>query len=686
MGNEREEKIDRKKLKKAFFLVALIFFSGLAFFLSHGKYVSDTLKPLIIPELEAMTGQRVTVGSININLLPLFINAEDLRVLDGDGKNILIAGRVKGYVDLTGLLIRHLTIRRLVIGGPKITADRQKLEEIAGTVRAYLEKERKAAFKVKVKVIEVVKGDASLEDGELKGKAGLKGLSAELILGEAPRINGSIKELAIEKEGWPKIVCDVSTAVALKGDRIEIKRLDIGSYGSRFKGEGFYSKGGGLLKTKIALLVDSVKRMFNLAQKGQGRVSVEGDVKLERGGGPASIRAERLSLPMELQQEKRGGIGLKDIVVDLKLNGEFYVQTLMELLKVKEKIEGLIDLRGEIAGRLPNISGKAKARLRKGNLFDVDIDSLTCDVSYQNGVMKFENGNAQLYNGNAQVVAAINLPVVDYFTLNVKFNSVDSKPALKLVGWDPGIPIGKVDGELATSGGGFNPDGWFVYKSFSAEQRARMKGYRPPVDDFLNRIRDIKGNYSLRGDILSFSNLQLGTPLSNMSASGVVDIGRRTLGLKSRLFTGNIADLVLPYYTEAKGRGEFSGEITGSFADPRISGRATLSTALIEGYKADSAVSDFVYQQKLLDVRESIFKSAGEEHRLKGRVSFPEAKELFDLYRPVYNLSASIRNAEFGQFVKMFYKDFSGGGEVECGSKDKRQGQGRRGVRKHSCR
>ncbi len=675
MENEREEKVAGKKLKKIFFLIALTVFFGLAIFLSYGKYLSDTLKDIIVPELESMTGQKVTVRTIHINLFPLFIDAKELKVFDQEGNDILIAKRAKGYVDLTGIFSKNLTIRRLVITDPGISTNRQELEDIVRHVRAYLEKERKTAFKVKVKVIEIVKGNVSFRDDELKGTAGVKGFSGEVILGENQRLNASIKELVLVKEGWPKLLCNINTAIVLKGDRIDIKLLEIGSYGSRFRGEGFYSKSGGILKSEVTLFVDSVKRMFNLGRKGEGRISVKGNIRVEREERQPSIYTDRPGPPLKLQAEKSRELSLKDIIVELKLGGDFYIETLMELLKVKQKIEGLVDFQGEITGRLSNISGKAKGRLRKGNLFSIDIDSLTCEVLYQNGVMKFENGNGLLYNGTAQAKAAINLPVIDFFTVNVKFHSIDGKSALKLIGWEPEIPVGKVDGELATSGSKFNPDGWFVFKSLSAEQRARIKGYRPPVDDFLNRIRDIKGNYSLRGDILALSNLQLGTSISNIYADGNVDIVSKTLALKGRLHTDNVSDLTLPYYREAKGRGEFSGEISGTFDNPKISGRATLSNPVIEGYRIESIASDITYQKNLLDMRDALFKAAGEEHRMRGRISFPQAKELFELSNPVYDLSASIKNAEFGQFVKIFYKDFSAEGrlnaEVKIGGKDK---------------
>jgi hypothetical protein len=666
MENESKETVAGKKLKKTLFLVILAVLFGLAIFLSQGKALSDALKELVVPELESMTGQKISFQAIHINLLPLFIDAKGLRVVDHEGRDVLIAKRAKGYVDLTGIFSKTLTIHRLVITEPGISTDRQELETIVGHVRDYLDKERKTAFKVKVKVIEIVKGNVSFSDEELKGSAGVKGLSGEVILGETQRFNVSIKELELAKEGWPKVLCNINTAIVLKDDRMDIKLLEIGSYGSRFRAEGFYSKNSGSLKSEVTLLVDSVKRIFKLGRKGEGRISVKGNVRIEREERQPSLYKDRLSPPVKLQAGNPRELGLKDIVLELKLGGDFYIEALMELLKVTERIEGLVDFQGEITGRLSNISGKAKARLRKGNLFSVDVDSLTCDVLYQNGVMKFENGNGLLYNGTAQARASINLPVIDFFTVDVKFQAIDSKAALKLIGWEPEIPIGKVEGELATSGKDFNPDGWFVFKPLSAEQRARIKGYRPPVDDFLNRIRNIKGNYSLRGDILALSNLQLGTSVSNIFTDGKVDIAGKTLVLKGRLHTDNVSDLTLPYYREATGRGEFAGEISGAFDNPKISGRAALSNPLIEGYRTESIVADITYQKNLLDMRDALSSAAGEEHRMRGRVFFPQAKELFELAHPVYDLSASIKNAEFGQFIRIFYKDFSAEGKLSA--------------------
>lgn len=667
----------RKRRKKLVFLIlfAAVIITGML--LARGRYVSDALKNVILPELQQASGQKVTAERIYLNLFPLFIEARGLTVTSQEEGKILSVEKVKGYVELPGLFDRNITIRRLAIYQPDISAERTQIEGIVHHIKAYLEKEKKTVFKVKVKVVEIVKGTANLRDNDFHGTVSMRGLAGELILGEYERIKATVKELVLEKEGWPKIECDINTAITVKKEKVEIKHLEIGSHGSRLKTAGIYSREQGSLTTDVALIMDSIKRIFRLGQRGDGRIAAKGVIRLEKSRKEElSLRADRLSPEVRLEAGRKSGFSLQDIFLDLKLSGDFYLQTLMELLEVKDQLEGLVDFRGEIKGRLSDITGTAEARLRKGNLYGVDIDSLKCEVFYHDGEMKFEKGRASLYDGSAEADALIHLPVVDFYTLHVKFRNADSRPILKLIGWEPDIPDGKVEGELSTSGSAFNPDGRFVYRSLSAGQRTRKQGQQQSVEDVLYRIRDIRGNFSLRDGNVSFPSLLITTAVSDLTLNGTVDIPRKQLHFRSRLSAGNISDLVLPYYREVTGRGEFSGELTGHFDNPKISGRADLSRVVIEGYPLHSVTADFAYQKKLLEIRSSSLKAPGQEHSFQGKISFPDAKELFELSMPVYDLKATLRNAELGQTARMFYRNFSGQGrmnaDIRIGSRDRK--------------
>jgi len=632
---EKTEK--RKRISKILYLSFFVIVIGIVIFISRGPYVSNALKRLILPELEAASGQRVIAKNIYINIVPFFIEAKGLKVFDEDGKRVLLAKRVKGYIEPLGLLRSNLSIRRLVIKESMITTDSEKIDELVRNIRTYLGKEeRKPPLKVKIKVVEVNEGAASLRDDDLKSVIKIGGLGGVVILGRDPRLKMSIKKLHINREGLPELKADIATSLVFREKEIEIEELNIGSYGSELKSSGEVSNGKGIFKTEIALLVNSLKRILNLKERGEGKISVKGEVRL---GG--------LQSSTFLQQ-------WKDISMDLELKGYFYLQTLMEILKVEEKVEGLVDLHGEMRGRLSDISLAAKARLQKGNLFGVDIDSLRCDITYQDGLMRFKNGNAKLYRGNARAEASIHIPDVEPFTLHVTFDSINSRGPLKLVGWNPGIPVGKVEGELTTSGSEFNPHGWFVYN----HQRPKVGILsKDSTDTVLDRITNIQGTYSLRGDILSLSGLQINTSLSTLQLEGAVDMAKKTLDLTGTLDTKDVPDLTLPYYAGLKGKGNLPGEITGTFDNPEISGSIYLSNASVEGYRAYRITSHFSYSKNLLNVYEFFLMSPEEEHRLKGRISFPEAKEPFDFSGPVYEMDATVKNADLGQLTQIFYKD-----------------------------
>ena len=642
MQDQIENHQRKKKIIRFLYLLFLGIFIGLAILFSRGPHISNILKKAILPELEAALQQKVIAKKIYINIFPLFIEARDIKVFDENGTKMLSAERVKGYIEPLGLLQKRISIHRLVIKKPDLSSDRQHLAKTIESVNAYLKKESKFPFKVRIKVVEVSEASASLQDQDLQSSLDIKGFRSEVILGKNPKLNISTGQFDIRKKGLPEFTGNITTSLLLRQNAIEIKRLTIGSYGSRLRVSGLYSDGNGTFKAKIALLVDSVKRIFNLQQKGEGKISAEGEIRVEN-----------------LQNPDVAFKQWDDIFIDLRLKGDFYIQTLMEILKVKEKVEGLTDFEGEIKGKLSDISGEAEAKLRKGNLFGVEIDSLRCNVTYKDGLMRFTNGDAELYNGRAKAEASIDLPHVASFTLNIQFDSIDSKDAFKLIGWDPGIPAGKVKGELLTSGNRFNPDGWFVYEALGKKQQAS-------TENVLDRIKDINGTYSLRGDLLSLSGLRMKTSLSDLRAEGTVDIAKKMISFTCDLNTKDASDLTLPYYTGLKGQGNSSGKITGTFDDPGLSGRANLSGAFIEGYKAADTTLLFSYNKKLLGVQELLVSAPGEEHRAKGKISFPEAEKLFDFSRPIYELDVSIKTADLGGVMQLFSKDVPARGRVSA--------------------
>ncbi len=605
-----------KKLKRIVYLSAGVLFIGIIIFVSRGPYISNALKRMILPELESMSGRKVIAQKIYLNLFPLFVEAKGLKVFDEEGNRVLTADRVKGYVGLSGILKKELELKRIVIERPEIWTDRDQLNDIISKVKDYLAKEDPKKIKVKARAIEVRDGEFLFNDTTYNAIITGKKLSGEVLLGEIPKLKAHIKELISNIRDFPELRCEINGTLFFEKDGIGIKNITIKSYGSEMQTAGFYSsEGKGDLKTDIDIIVDSVKKVFGLKRRGEGKVSAKGGIKFS-GGSP---------------------------FVDIRLKGGFYIQTLMELLKVKERVEGWVDVDGKINGVISKVTGSADVRLRNGNLFSVDVDDLRCKVSYSDGIMSFKNGKALLYNGSADAEASLKIPKVEHYSVKVNFMNVDSSAALKLIGWTPEIPEGKVRGEMLTSGSKFNPSGWFDYDS------------RKTGSDVLGRVKKVKGSYRMQDKILSLSDTEVRTEKSTLGINGTLDISAAMLNLKGRLETIDITDITYPYFNRLRGSGDFAGTVTGKFHDPLIDGMLRIISASFDNYGLENISGGVSYRKNLLEVKELSAKSKGEQHTIRGNIKFDEAKKIFDLKQPNYKLTGSLRGADFEKLVKIFY-------------------------------
>ncbi len=619
-------------IKKIIVLSALAVVFGVVFFLSRGPNVSNFLKGIVLPELSAATGRQVTARRIYVNIFPLFVEARDLKVIE-EGKEILNVPRVKGYVDLSGLLRKRLVMRRLVVKGIDLKTDAVKLEEIISNVRKYIELPRKTPVKVVVRAV-------ALEDGKfvLGYKGGLfsgSGFSGEAVLSSrenflsrrraAPRISFALKELASTVKGWPEVKSEIKGAFSIKDGSVEVKALQIGFYGSMINTSGtLLSKSGSSLSVRLGLLTESFKRIFSLKQPGEGNVSAKGTIRLAKDD-------------------------LANSVLDLEVKGNLYVQTLLELLKVNEPVKGPVDFAGSMKGPLKNIVGEARTRLKKGDLYGVRVDDLRCLVKYSGGRLDFEDGKASLYNGTADANAVVSVMGDGFYSLNVGFSGVDSPPVLDLIGWKPAIPLGKVRGDLHTSGTEFDPSGSFLYESSR------------PGRDFIGRIKKIRGAYSLNKRVIAIARGSLNTGKSLIDFSGNIDLDDRRLSMSAQMKTSDILDLTGPDYQDVTGSGEFAGTVTGAFDDPTISGRAKLAAASYEGYGLGDVTATVDYRKNLLELRDlSAVAGAGPENSsvltMKGTVRFPESKELFDFKKHFYDLSLTMKNGDLQRFVGIVYR------------------------------
>ena len=577
-----------------------------------------------------MTGKKIIAGKIYINIFPLFVEMKDVTIFDDEGKKLLAVERVKGYVSLTGLPEKQLIIRRLVIRNSDAHLSKSEIEEILENVKKYLAIERKDALKVALDSIVLDNANLNLRDGERN--ITVKRTKAEILITSRPTVNVLLPEISAVIPGTPEFTGSIEAFFSVFNNIADIKSLKIEAYGSRIKSSGKIGMNpiSGELKTDSNVLPASFKKLFGLKGNGEGSIAVSGTVKA------VSLTA------------------LKDIILDIKLKGDLYLETLMEILKVKEKLEGHVTVKGEVNGALDDLHAAGKAELENGNLFGVKIDKLACAINYKDRAMRFTDAKASLYGGAATAEAMIALPVVNYYKFKVIANKVSSKGLFELIRWDPGIAEGKVDGEISSEGSSFNPQGIF---SYTRTERGK---------DVLERLSTINGTFRMTNEIISLPRIAISTGTSSVLASGLVDLPQNTLAFRGSGTTSDVSDLSHPYFTALSGPGTFTAVLSGVAGDPVLDLQFRSSEMKFLSGNMDmpslfrphtlyfnDLEGDVLYRKNLLTVRSFKAVSSGMTAKVNGDIRFEKAKHLFDIIAPYHNLQVSFSNGELRDLSAM---------------------------------
>jgi autotransporter translocation and assembly factor TamB len=610
--------------KKAIALLIIVLLaSGLVLFL-RGPYVSNMLKRAILPELGAAIGREVVAQKIYFNLIPLFVEAKGVKAFDGAGERVFAAERIKGYISLSGIFRGEIGIRRIAVKAPAVWTDREQASEVLENIRRYQSREQekgKKPIRVRVDAVQVKGGMLSFYDMKSGVAASLQGINGEAVLRAEPEISLSVRKFDLAMGDFKPVRGSLKGSALIGKDGVRFRKVQLRAAGAAIEGSGSYSrKGTGSARIRLSVPVESVKEMLGLEGPGSGEVNASGDVRVSE--------------------------DLKDPYLDLQVKGDFHLETLMELLKAGADIKGPVGFDGEIKGKISEIAGRGSARLRDGSIYGIKVDDLRCGVSYSGGVMSFREGRGEFYGGKASAEASITLPRVESFNLDVGFSGIDSPPALELIGLgDIKIPYGKVDGELHSSGSRFSPRGWIAYRA--------LKAY----DDVLGRVREIKGNYQLQGDVITLTDASIDTGASRMLFNGNIDIKERRMALDSRLETTDLRDLTSPYFTRLTGSGQFGGSVSGKFDDPLIEGNLNISGSKLDDYLIGDMEGEVSYKKDLLTIKRLEAQGAETAHSAGGSIGFPGAQGIFDFREPVYDLTARLKGADLKTLLKVLALD-----------------------------
>lgn len=602
-------------MKKIFFISIFIILICL-FLLIKIDVTSLVIFPLK-KELKEITGLDISIKKIYLRIVPLHIEIENLEFLSNENnRDNFSIKKAKLYLSIYEIFKKEINIKRVSITNSNISLNYEFLKTCINNIENYLSKPSPIPFKVKINSVEIDNFSSTIYKDNLQ--LTLDNLKARSILKPDP-VFKIISNLKIKSPEYPNIDTNIKADFKIKDDRIILNELKIFDIYSLMKTEGNlnFSNFLGEFFVTGKIFLNSLKNFLGIRDNFSGEINLDGKIFFKN--------ARKL---------------VDKIYFDIDFNAKFFLQELMKILKISEKLEGYTEIfNGKLKGYLSDIKITAQAKQKEGNILGIKNQTISTEILYSNGILEFKNGDLTLYGGKAKAYVWITVPKVIEHYVFVEIKKISSSGIFELIKWNPGIAEGAVDGWLLSHGNVFTPKGSFIYFNQGKE----------PID-VRGRIKFIKGEFESDGEIYKFSSLNFQLNDTNLIANGVLDTKKMLLNFKFQGETKNINEILSPYQNAFSGDAYFNGLLYGKVEDPEID----------LNYLSNTLKIDLNYFNNLLNKQSLFIKNLkgymkykknhlvmsfynSENISISGNINFPKAKNLFDFSLPDYNITFNIK-------------------------------------------
>ncbi|HDH53059.1 MAG TPA: hypothetical protein ENH24_01075, partial [Nitrospirae bacterium] len=631
----------KSKTRRLASIIGIIIASfGILFFLLRGPYLSNSIKRILLPVLENATRERIIIDKAVINLLPFYVQTKGFKLFDKDGNRLLWITKTRVYIDLLALLSKEFRIRKLTLKEPRLTVREEDLRRIIENIKKSSSVGKKGKYSISLKNIKLTDGELDYSNAEKGNTVSVRGLFLDMVSkNTASVINMRIKDGTLIFPNESELSGGLDARVRVENQLIKVSEINIHSSKSSFKakGEVLISDEGkitdGRFTAKTKIYASTINKFFALKQEKDALLSFEGSIGL--------VPEKDSTWPA--------------FALDLKTDSRFYLETLMEILKVKANITGKVSVNGTIRGTFPDITGKGKAKLENAVFDNLPIDEADGEVTYKDNKFALNGFKAHAYNGQLEGDAHILIPGED-FMVDADISGIDSRRLFKFIKWEPPFPDGKIEGDVYLSHGsgrGIEVTADVAYRNTSQRQ-----------GDLPDRIESFYTGIKLKNNILRLKDTVVSTSLSDLFLNGIIDLHNKTLDLDLRLKSPDVTDLTAPYYTKLAAPVRFEGRATGAANDPEIKGKLVLDSGSVNGIGFTEASAALTYRIRSLSVDRLVIRQDNASYGVSGTIDFKKAAELFSFDAPFYTAEAELTNVGISPFIKVFYKDIPVSGRV----------------------
>ena len=629
----------RRKLKRSLVLtIGAVLLIAVLFFLLRGPYLSNSIKRVIVPALESATKEKVIIDNAVINLFPFYIQVKGLKMFDREGDKLLGIKKARAYIDITSTLSRELIIRKLTIKEPDVIVDKAYLERMIDNAKETISGQGDVKHQISFRNIEVTGGKF-----ELRNFNGLTFLGDGLFFGMTVKNNVTARlklvKATIRTSEQNFVESGLDMRMKITGTGIEVDEINIKSSKSSLNGKGklhFTPEGNlkdGSFTGKAKIYADIIHSLYGINTKDEDVLSFDGSVNM--------LMTDDLKQPQ--------------FTFDLKTDSRFHLETLMEILNVKENISGKLALTGNITGSFPELTGNGSARLEDADLDTFRIEDAEGDVIYKDNKFILKEFKAHTYDGEMRGDASLLLPHGDY-SVSADASHISSSKFLKFLGWEPPFPDGELNGDFNLRHA--------HEQDIEVQANINYLNTSGKEGNISDRLHTAKGDLHLKQGVLTVRNSMFSTLSSDLSLDGSIDFNKKIINLDLNLDSRDLSDLTAPYYTKLIAGGKFKGTAKGRFDDPVISGRIDVGSGSVSGLMFTNASSDLIYKTGSLSVSKLNIAHGSSSFDASGTIEFRNNKGIFHFEEPYYKAEATIKNGDLKSLISTLRSDLPVTGAV----------------------
>ena len=207
------------------------------------------LRPYVVAPLLEILGKDAEIGWVRANLIPLFVEARDISLPDGNGGKAATIRKIKVYLNPLPLLVKKIRIPSIVLLEPRVYADRSKegklsLTPVVTAIQSNIQKMQRrgsSKFTLLLKRITLLQGSMTFKDESSGAQVLITGLQSSIRVNLAAD-NSSVSvrkcSVRVSAPAYPEVAANITALVRYDHGRFHFDSLDFVSADSVFSVSG----------------------------------------------------------------------------------------------------------------------------------------------------------------------------------------------------------------------------------------------------------------------------------------------------------------------------------------------------------------------------------------------------------------------------------------------------------------